>query len=394
MAGIPFEQLHVGLAHTLRYLVTEDLIDRFVALSGDSNPLHIDGEAARKRGFRARVAHGALLQAKLSTLIGVHLPGDGALWIGQQIDYITPVHPGDEVDLTGTVRHLSPASRTVVLDIAAHRVSDGAVLARGKAKVNMPEQTELPTELAYSDMTVLVTGASRGLGRAIALSLARSGASLVLQFHRNVEAANSVADEVRALGRSVRLVRADLTSESGIQEFAEGLPRHGSLQGFVHCATPAIERKPWIDTQREELVSHLSVGVHAADSIVRALYPAMRDARFGRIVLVSSSVAWGRPPANLLPYTVVKHAVRGLVRALAVELGPSGICVNCVSPGLLDTDNSATVSGMAKRMESAQTPLRRLASLDDVAGVVVGLLGPMGGFVTGADVPITGGVAM
>ena len=136
------------------------------------------------------------------------------------------------------------------------------------------------------------------------------------------------------------------------------------------------------------------VNVRASDAVARALYPHMKAQRFGRMVFVLSSAAWGRPPPNMVPYVTAKHALRGLVCGLAAELGPHGICVNAVSPGLLETDNSENLSVMAKKMEAAQSPLKRLAALEEVAGAIIGLLGPTGSYVNGADLPVTGGTVM
>ena len=114
----------------------------------------------------------------------------------------------------------------------------------------------------------------------------------------------------------------------------------------------------------------------------------------GCIVNIGSTYAWGVPPANLAAYVAAKAALAGLTRAAAVELGPKGVRVNMVSPGMTETDLIADVPERMRKVFAMQTPLRRLAVPGDVAAVVAMLVSPAGSFIHGADIPVSGGSAM
>ncbi len=131
---LPFEALELGQRATVDWQVTREDIERFAALSGDHNPLHVDPEFARSRGFPDVVAHGYLLGAKVSSLVGMLLPGRDCLILETSMAYPKAIHPGDSVRVTGEVESLSEGQRVLSVRIRAHRTGpDGEVLvARGK----------------------------------------------------------------------------------------------------------------------------------------------------------------------------------------------------------------------------------------------------------------------
>jgi 3-hydroxybutyryl-CoA dehydratase len=130
---VRFEDIKPGLQVRTIRRVTTDEIDAFATFSGDTNPLHMQAGAAQLRGYRDRVAHGLLLGAWTSALIGTKLPGEGALITDISFQFRAPVHPGDEMALTGTVRHVSPALGHITVDIDAS--VNGSTVATGRAGV-------------------------------------------------------------------------------------------------------------------------------------------------------------------------------------------------------------------------------------------------------------------
>jgi acyl dehydratase len=126
---------------TLRKEFTASDIDAFAKLSGDFNPIHVDEEFARQTRFRRRIAHGMLSGAYVSTLIGMHLPGPGALWLQQSFEFVAPVFIGDEIEFRLRVEHKSEATRTLLIGVEA-RNQQGVLVVKGQGKVMVLEKQE------------------------------------------------------------------------------------------------------------------------------------------------------------------------------------------------------------------------------------------------------------
>ncbi len=132
------EQLHVGDTAACEHVVTTTDIDRFVALSGDDNSLHMDDAFASELGFPGRVAHGMIALSLISRLIGTQLPGHGSLWMSQELDFVQPVHVGDRLRASVTVDRVSQAARIAVLTTLIIKADTEEIVLRGTAKVRIP----------------------------------------------------------------------------------------------------------------------------------------------------------------------------------------------------------------------------------------------------------------
>jgi 3-oxoacyl-[acyl-carrier protein] reductase len=395
----------VGQTAEVSCLISEAMVDEFARLSGDSNPVHMSAETARALGFPQRVVHGCLTLSLLSTLIGTRLPGEGALWRTVEVDWTRPVFPGDQVVVRGEVVQKSIAAESLVIKAEA-RNQAGTVVFRATATVGLLASAEQKPHAAPSaadvaaqpsrvgsGKVVLVTGASRGIGRAIALALGRGGHPVAIGFHRAGAEAASVAAEINAEGGAAVTIQLDVTaSRFDLSKLEQSL---GTPTALVHAATPPLMLKkigePGFD---ENLEAYLAAYVRAPLALTRMLEASMTAARWGRVVLIGTSALLGAPPAKMTAYVTGKSAMLGLARSLAVELGPAGVTVNVVSPGLTATDLTRDVSPRAQLAEAQRTPLRRIATPSDTAGVVTFLFSEAGSFVTGAHLPVSGGLTM
>lgn len=135
-AALSYDEIAVGRTASFERVVTVDDVDRFADLSGDRNPLHLDDAYARANGLGSRIAHGMLVGALFSHLVGMHLPGRSALYMSQSIDFVAPVRPGDVLTIRGEIVAKTDALRAVTLRIEA-RASSGEVAARGRAIVRV-----------------------------------------------------------------------------------------------------------------------------------------------------------------------------------------------------------------------------------------------------------------
>lgn len=382
--------------------ITAELVEAFARLSGDSNPLHVDEAFAARQGFRGRVAHGALAVAFLSRLIGAELPGPGALWRSLQIDWLAPLHPGDTLSLEARVRSSSPGTESVALAVEGTN-QRGTHVLRATAIVGTPVPLRAPERpeaapVATADAAgaaaghpALVTGGSRGIGRAVAVALARAGHPVALTYRSRREAALAVVAEIEAAGGKAFALPFDAeipeTASALVAAARESL---GRVLVLVHAGTPPLTPAPVEAVTAADLERFHRAYVASGLLLAQAILPDARAARFGRLVYVGSSAIF-EPPERSTAYVAAKAALVGLVRSLAVELGPYGITANLVSPGLTETELRDDVSRRARLVEAQRTPLRRLHAPEDTAALVAFLAGREGGFLTGCHFPVTGG---
>jgi 3-oxoacyl-[acyl-carrier protein] reductase len=390
-----FEQIEVGQTAELTHEISPADVEAFRQLTGDVNPLHLDADFARTTSFRKPVVYGMLSASFISTIIGNKLPGGGALWTRQSLEFLQPAFVGDTLRVAARVKQKSAATRTVVLDI---RITNqhGQPLLLGESTVKLlelrPQETPSVTNGA---MTVVVTGGSRGIGAATVRRLVADGHAVAFTHRQSGAEADKLAGELGAAGGRVRAVRADVTSEQDVARlFAEATEAFGPVDGLVHAAAlPSLTRPfaelSWADFQRQ-----LDVQVRGAVHCVHAALPAMLAAQRGAIVFLGSVVTDGAPPAQQSDYVVAKAALQALARSLAVEYGPKGIRCNVVAPGMTETDMIAHLPEKAKLLTRMQTPLRQLADPADIAEAVAFLLSQKARHITGATTRVAGGAVM
>lgn len=241
-----------------------------------------------------------------------------------------------------------------------------------------------------SGRVVLVTGASRGIGRACALLFARAGADVAITCFSRRDAADAVAAEVRALGRRAWVGAGDHGDQAVVDRlFAEAATTLGPLDSFVgnHGIWPVDE------TPLKEMSATRWAGTMRAnvDSIFYTTRAALRNMKpTGQVVLVGST-AGQRGESNHADYAASKGAMISLVKSLCVECAP-GITVNCVAPGWVETEMSEPAFGDGGKERIARTiPLGRIASAEDIAGPILFLCSDLGRHITGEILNVNGG---
>jgi NAD(P)-dependent dehydrogenase (short-subunit alcohol dehydrogenase family) len=235
--------------------------------------------------------------------------------------------------------------------------------------------------------TALVTGAGRGIGRGCALALAEAGADVVA-VSRSPDELERVAEEVRELGRGARAVALDVTHGKSVRRLVSELPRLDVL--VVSAGTNLPE--PFLDVSDEQLDSLLTLNVRAVFLTVQAAARRMVDAGGGSIVLISSQMGHVGACRRSV-YCTTKHAVEGLTKAVAVELGPHRVRVNAVAPTFVETPMTAPFLAEAGFREDvvSRIPLGRIGRVEDVTGAVVYLASDAAGLVTGTSLLVDGG---
>ncbi|OEU80572.1 MAG: hypothetical protein BA865_14930, partial [Desulfobacterales bacterium S5133MH4] len=241
----------------------------------------------------------------------------------------------------------------------------------------------------------IVTGGAKGLGRAFALKLAEEGARVMVVTRKDMANLEKTVQQIKDLGGEAALFQADVARETDMLNMAEATNKaFGRIDILINNAAiyDGIKRKPFYEIDPDEWDLVMTVNVKGAFLAARAVFPYMKAQGYGKIVNLSSEVFY-TGSNGFAHYVASKGGVIGLTRALAVELGPHNICINCVAPGFTDTEASRGLADVTK-YDTSKTPLRRLERPEDLTGAALFLASPESDFITGQTILVDGGRAM
>lgn len=392
-----FEAISVGDTHAIVKSITETDVRKFVEITGDDNPLHIDRSYAETTPFKDIVVHGMLGASFISTVIGTKLPGKGALWVSQNMDFLLPVRLGDELTISCTVLKKHERERMLELDTRIVNQNKQVVLTgQGKVKVMAARKPASPATPVEHPHTAIVTGGAGGIGRAICLHLAKAGYHVVVNYRGQTDRAAQIVTEINdtATSRAIA-VQADIsTPEEAEKLYRAARNEFGGVSILINNASPHINPKALSVTEWDDVQRQIDVQVKGAFLMTSACVPEMSANHWGRIVNITSQVLTGQPSVTWTGYAMAKGALTVFSNYMAAELGPQGITVNCVSPGMCETALIGDIPEKTQLMIARQTPLRRLARPDDIAATVAYLISDEAGFITGETIAVNGGMVM
>lgn len=241
--------------------------------------------------------------------------------------------------------------------------------------------------------TALVTGASRGIGRAIALALAEEGADVAINYVSSEAAAAAVVEEVQALGRKGMLARADVGDFPDTYAMAHSVLREfGHIDILVNNAGVTSD-KTFVNMDHSTWRKVLAINLDGVFNCTKVCIDQMVEQNYGRVVNITSVIGqignFGQ--AN---YAASKAGVAAMTKTLAKELASKGITVNAVAPGFIETEMVSSIPENIQDRLLSQIPLRRFGKAEEVAQMVVFLCSPEGDYVTGAELEVNGGLFM
>ena len=241
--------------------------------------------------------------------------------------------------------------------------------------------------------SVLITGASRGIGAACARRFAAAGYAVAINYHRGQREALALAGEINAAGGQAIALQADVGDSAAVARMVDNVLENFCQLDILVCNAGVARQGLLTDFSDQDWRDIFQVNVDGVFYCCRAVLPHFIHRKAGRIITLSSM--WGvTGGACEVPYSASKAAVIGLTRALAKELGPSGITVNCVAPGVIDTDMNAHLTAEDLDALREETPLGAIGRPEDVAESVFFLASPAASFITGQVLSPNGGICI
>ena len=244
------------------------------------------------------------------------------------------------------------------------------------------------------NQVVLVTGASGGIGKAVAEKFAQNGYRVAVHYHNGKERAEALQKQLEQQGCFLMTVQADLRDSMQVQAMIEQIERSwGGVDVLVNNAGVA-QQKLFTDITDEEWRNMFAIHVDGAFYCARAVLPGMIHRKHGSIINVSSM--WGQTGGSCeVHYSAAKGALQAMTKALAKEVGPSGIRVNCVAPGVILTEmNTRMFDQDTLEALKEETPLETLGTTEDVANMIYFLASAEAGFITGQIIGVNGGMVI
>ena len=241
--------------------------------------------------------------------------------------------------------------------------------------------------------TVLITGAGRGIGAAAARVFAAAGYAVAVHYHTSEEAALALVQELADAGCTAIAVQADISDPEQVKRMVDNVLDNFCQLDILICNAGVAQQKLFGDLTDEDWRHMFAVNVDGVFHTIRAALPHFIHRKAGKILTVSSM--WGQVGGSCeAAYSAAKAAVIGLTKALAKELGPSGITVNCVSPGVIQTDMNAHLDGETMAALAEETPLGAIGTPEDVAEAMWYLASDAARFVTGQVLAPNGGLVI
>lgn len=389
-----YDQINIGDSQTIKHTITQDDIDKFVEVSGDNNKLHVDAEFASKTSFKKPVAHGMLGASFISAIIGTKMPGDGALWYSQSLEFLLPIRVGDSLTIIATV--LKKTNRQHSIDIQTDIFNQyKQKVTSGIAKVKILENELIDEVTNEYEKVALVVGASGGIGSETARVLAQNGYNLILHYNKNKEKTVALKKEIEGYSdKKTIIVKADISNEDEIRNIIFDIQRYfKTITAFVNASTTNFGNIKFDAMKWDDIESQININVKSSFWFMQYLVPLMESNGYGKVVFISSQ-AVEQVNSEWLHYIVAKSSLGGFAKALAHELAPKGIRVNIVSAGMTDTELICNIPEKAKLLTSTRTPLKRLGLPIDIANAIAYLVSEKSDFLTGETIRVNGGQVM
>jgi 3-oxoacyl-[acyl-carrier protein] reductase len=390
-----FEDIKVGDTYTLQKTISESDIKKFVDITGDVNPLHINKEYAAATPFKDIVVHGMLGASFISTIIGTKLPGPGSLWVSQNFNFLLPTRLNDRLSITCTVAKVIPKERLLNIEATIYNQNKQLIL-NGSGVVRLLTNSK-PTLAIKKDVNkvAIVTGGTGGIGQAICKKLFSMGFNIAFTYMNSPERAELLVKDLSSKDKKAIAIKADISSDADLTSvYEKTIAEFGSVSVLVNNASSRINPKLIAELDWEDLQAQLITQLKGTIMLSRFCAPKMMQERWGRIINITSQVLNEEPTQGWGAYSIAKAALHQASKHMAQEFGIQGVTVNCIAPGMCETALIGDIPEKIQLMIARQTPLRRLAEPKDIANAVGFLVSESADFITGQSINVNGGIRM
>ncbi len=389
-----YNEIKIGDKAEIVHTITKDDIEKFVELTGDDNKIHVDEAYSKNTEFKKPVAHGMLGASFISTIIGTKIPGDGALWFSQTLEFLIPVRVADTITIKAEVINKIDRQKIVELKTDIFNQYKQKV-TKGVAKVKVIEELVVDKNVeAKIHKTVLVIGATGGIGYSCAIDLAKDGFDVIIHYNSNIEKVKELKNKIEKLGQKALIVQSDITDKFSIDNMFLKIERDFTeISAFVNASTVKFGNIKFNDLEWKDIQKQIEINIESNFNLMKKLVPFMEKNKYGKIAFITTQYTERIEP-EIIPYITAKSALNGFAKSLSIELAPKGIRVNLISPSMTDTELISDVPEKVKLVTIAKSPIKRLAKTCDVSQAVVYLLSNRSDFVTGETIRINGGQVM
>ena len=386
-----FESFYLGENASLKHEVRLSDVEKFVDLSGDDNKLHVNKDFAKLTSFNKPVVHGMIGVSFISTLIGTKIPGDGALWYKQSVEFLKPVRIGDIIDVRIEIIGINKKGQSLELKTEIKN-QHNQLVTTGISEVKVIEIKNKSLEpITKENPIALVIGATGGIGSRTCLELAKSGYDVAIHYFSNKEEAISIQKSIEMMNRKAIIVQCNIINLLDLNEIKFKIERKlGKVTSIINCSTTATPNIKFENLHWDKFLEHYNVNVQGAFNLVKTFLPSMIENNNGNFIFITSQYT-DSPKSELSYYISSKAALEGLVRTLAVEYGPFSIRFNLISPGMTQTELISDVPEKTKLLSAMNTPLRKLANTLDVANAICFLASEKSNYITGETIRVNGG---
>ncbi|MFH0734096.1 MAG: SDR family oxidoreductase [bacterium] len=391
-----FEDIKIGDVAEIVHVITDEDIKLFIELTGDDNKIHVDKAYASKTSFKKPVVHGMLGASFISTLIGTKLPGDGALWFSQNLEFLLPARIGDTIKVVAQV--LSKNEKSQIIELSTDIFNQNKQkITKGTAKVKVIEPVSDKingTTNCLKPKVALVIGGTGGIGEKTCIQLAKDGFDIAIHYNNNSEKAKEMQKIIEELGQNSIIVKSDITDNESIKLMIESVIRKfGTITVLANCAGMSVPNIKFYDLSWENFQNQFDLNIKGLFNLLKIILPIMEINKYGKIINIST-IGVEKPFSELSHYITAKSALAGFTKSLANDFAPKGIRINLVSPGITDTDLNANLPEKVKLITASQTPLRRIALAEDIANAISFLASERSDFITGETIRVNGGMVM
>ena len=311
------------------------------------------------------------------------------------MEFLKPVRVGDVLRITAEVIKKINRTKTIELQTTIYNQYKQKVTT-GIAKVKLVEEdSPIAIEKKKKEKSVaLIIGATGGIGSAVCFQLAKDGFDIVIHYFNNKAKADKLKKQLVKQDTKAVVVSGNIVSLSSVQEIKENALRaFSNISVIVNCSTIPVAAVKFSKLEWEDIQSHYDANIKGSFNLLHTFVPDWEKKSFGKFIALTTLYT-EQPKTELLGYITGKTALNGFIKALAFELAPKGIRLNLVSPGMVDTSLIADVPEKVRLLSAAQTPLRILATAEDVAGAISFLASDKSNYLIGETIRVNGGQFM